>query len=597
MKRIKHRLYGIYFLIVAVFLLLLYFLLTSVVEDRIIEDQQNNLNEEITALTNYVEEAQAGPSFNEEEITETLTEAAPLVSERMTLMDTGGEVLFDSEGLENELEPPFNPVEIQQTLDGERVGTTGQANGEDTSQYAVAQAIFDNNENPVAILQLTSNITDMAAPIQLSFQVILIAAAILAVLLILWVNGWMNQLVKALGEMKTVIGRLMESDYDARYDNHSYEEIDELGTSINALAMNLDDQQQTFEVGEERIYGLVNNLIIGVMLLDEDRTIQMVNPIMNEQLGTNLYGKISHSYTDYIRSAELIELIEQAFEQNEAANAEISLYYPEEKTFDANVVPVPGRTAGVQNYIVLLYDITEIRRLENIRTDFAANVSHELRTPITALKGFSETLLDGAMYDEEVLNEFLEIMLKESTRLDSMVQDILQLSKLEGGRTRTSAEWLEIRAVVEEVLQILQQKIELKNMTCYIEEDETISIYANHDHLKQVLMNLIANAITYTPENGTVIIDIGKEGDEVKLQVIDNGIGMPEEDQLRIFERFYRVDKARSRNSGGTGLGLSIVKWVVESMNGRIELFSEVDVGSTFIIWLPMNTQSESVYQ
>jgi Signal transduction histidine kinase len=309
---------------------------------------------------------------------------------------------------------------------------------------------------------------------------------------------------------------------------------------------------------------------------------------MNELLGVNLYGKISHIYTDYVKSAELIELIEESYVINEAVNSEILIYFPEEKTLDANVVPVPGKEQGEQSYIVLLYDITEIRRLENIRTDFAANVSHELRTPITALKGFSETLLDGAMYDEEVLVEFLEIMLKESTRLDSMVQDILQLSKLEQRKVSVSKDWIRIREVTEEIFQILQQKIELKQMSYSIEEKTPVSIFTNREQLKQVLMNLIANAITYTPEKGTVIVDISQVADEAQIQIIDSGIGIPEKERTRIFERFYRVDKARSRNSGGTGLGLSIVKWLVDSMDGQIELYSEVNVGTTFKVILPI---------
>src|SRR5699024_6255726 len=160
------------------------------------------------------------------------------------------------------------------------------------------------------------------------------------------------------------------------------------------------------------------------------------------------------------------------------------------------------------------------------------NVSHELRTPITALKGFSETLLDGAMYDQEVLTEFLEIMLKESTRLDHMVQDILQLSKLEQGRALASTEAIEVRCVVEEVFQILQQKIELKNMTCFIKETEPIKIRGNRDDLKQILMNLIAKAITYTPENGEVFVQLERVAHEAKIQIVDNGLGIPEEDQV-----------------------------------------------------------------
>lgn len=595
MKRIKHRLYGLYFIIVAVFFLLLYFLLSTVIEDEYMDRQETHLNEDMVTLIQYIEAEHSSTTFNEDDLVQTLNQIEPLIQERVTFIDTEGRPLFDSNLPIEDVDNLLNEIEIQQILTDGRIESKHTEEADGAGQYHVAQAIFADTQEAAGILLLTSEITDLTGPIQFSLRLLFITTALLAIFLILWARGWMKDLTQALGEMKTVVSRLMKSDYTSRYNRQSYEEVDELGTSINHLALNLENQQQEVKISEERIFGLINNLIIGVMLLDENRQIQMVNPIMNELLATNLYGQIHSIYTDYVRSAELIELVEQAYDEDEAVNAEISIYYPEEKILDANVVPVPGRVSGVSNYIVLLYDITEIRRLENIRTDFAANVSHELRTPITALKGFSETLLDGAMHDEEVLKEFLAIMLKESTRLDSMVQDILQLSKLEGGRTRTSAEWIEIRVVVEEIFQILQQKIELKNMAYHIEENETIKIYANRDHLKQILMNLIANAITYTPENGTVIVDLDQEGNNVKLQVIDNGLGIPEEDQLRIFERFYRVDKARSRNSGGTGLGLSIVKWVVDNMNGRIELFSEVNVGTTFVIWLPLKNEKDDI--
>src|SRR5699024_1222806 len=169
---------------------------------------------------------------------------------------------------------------------------------------------------------------------------------------------------------------------------------------------------------------------------------------------------------------------------------------------------------GEKNYIVLLYDITEIRRLENIRTEFTANVSHELRTPITALKGFSETLLDGAMYDEDILQEFLEIMSKEAMRLDSMVQDILQLSKLEQRKLSVATEQVDLQEVAEEVLTVLQQRVDQKKMTCWIEVDSPVTITVNRDQLKQILMNLVANAIIYTPAEGTVIIHLSQGDDE-----------------------------------------------------------------------------------
>ena len=592
MNRIKRRLYGIYFFIVAMFVLLLYFMISNVIEGRIEEQQRERLSSDIVSLTEYIDTQNIDQDTNapvQEEIIEILDEIAPVVNERITFLDSTGQPLYDSSRSVQEIENLFNYSEVQQVLSGETIGVAHRDSDQSPqSVYFVAQTIYDESNQPIGILRLASEITDLADMTQLSIIIQLIGTVVLAILLFILSRNWISQITNPINKMKTFVKKLPSSEYELRYTGHSYEEIDALGDSINELAENLEQQQIDLKTSEERIYSLINHLIIGVMLLDENRRIRIVNPVMNELLGVNLYGKISHLYTDYVKSAELIELIEESYVINEAVNSEILIYFPEEKTLDANVVPVPGKEQGEQSYIVLLYDITEIRRLENIRTDFAANVSHELRTPITALKGFSETLLDGAMYDEEVLVEFLEIMLKESTRLDSMVQDILQLSKLEQRKVSVSNDWIRIREVTEEIFQILQQKIELKQMSYSIEEKTPVSIFTNREQLKQVLMNLIANAITYTPEKGTVIVDISQVADEAQIQIIDSGIGIPEKERTRIFERFYRVDKARSRNSGGTGLGLSIVKWLVDSMNGQIELYSEVNVGTTFKVILPI---------
>jgi len=592
MNRIKRRLYGIYFFIVAMFVLLLYFMISNVIEGRIEEQQRERLSSDIVSLTEYIDTQNIDQDTNapvQEEIIEILDEIAPVVNERITFLDSTGQPLYDSSRSVQEIENLFNYSEVQQVLSGETIGVAHRDSDQSPqSVYFVAQTIYDESNQPIGILRLASEITDLTDMTQLSIIIQLIGTVVLAILLFILSRNWISQITNPINKMKTFVKKLPSSEYELRYTGHSYEEIDALGDSINELAENLEQQQIDLKTSEERIYSLINHLIIGVMLLDENRCIRIVNPVMNELLGVNLYGKISHLYTDYVKSAELIELIEESYVINEAVNSEILIYFPEEKTLDANVVPVPGKEQGEQSYIVLLYDITEIRRLENIRTDFAANVSHELRTPITALKGFSETLLDGAMYDEEVLIEFLEIMLKESTRLDSMVQDILQLSKLEQRKVSVSNDWIRIREVTEEIFQILQQKIELKQMSYSIEETTPVSIFTNREQLKQVLMNLIANAITYTPEKGTVIVDISQVADEAQIQIIDSGIGIPEKERTRIFERFYRVDKARSRNSGGTGLGLSIVKWLVDSMNGQIELYSEVNVGTTFKVILPI---------
>ena len=596
MKQIKQRLYGLYFLVVAVFILLLSFLLQNVVEGTIVKQQQEHLVNKIEQLNQYIREEHNDADLTEENIIANLSNISSIIDYRITFMDPEGNPIYDSAIPLAELDNLIEAVEIQQVLLGETTGLS-RRRGVYTSndQYYIAQGIFNNADEPIGILRVSSEVTDMTTIIDQVLVIQSIGTVILILVIVAVSRDWINKISNAMGRMNDVVTDLTNSQYEARYMGQSFDDIDKLGESINELAVNLDTQSQQLKVNEKRTYGLINHLIIGVMLINEERRIQMVNPVMNELLDINLYGKISHLYTDYIRSAELIELIEEAMHKNVTMNTEIKIYIPEEKTLDTNIIPVPGTNPGEMNYIVLLYDITEIKRLENVRTDFVSNVSHELRTPITALKGFSETLLDGAMHDDELLKEFLEIMLTESGRLDSMVKDILQLSRLEHGQERYSREWIDVEVVVQEVFQILQQKIDLKKINYYIEESKQVRIYTNRDNLKQILMNLIANAISYTPEKGTVIVDLDQDEQDAIIQVIDNGIGIAEESQARIFERFYRVDTARSRNSGGTGLGLSIVKWLAESMGGRIELFSEENVGTTFVVRLPIDENGEGI--
>lgn len=596
MKQIKQKIYSVYILVVAVFILLLYFLLANIVEERIIEQQESHLNEEIVSLIQYVRSHQGDADFTQTDVVQSLQSVSSIVNERITFIDLEGTPLYDSVVTREELEQQnlVEQIEIQQVLYGEELGVSVRESIlSERDQYFIAQAIRNGAGEPIGIIRLSSDVTNVTNVTDQVLIIQLMGMIGLAFVLIYFTSHWINNISDSILNMDKVVTELTESNYEARYKDHSFADLNHLGHSVNELAVNLANQQAQLKSSEERTVGLINQLIIGVMLLDEERRIQMVNPVMNELLGVNLYGKISQLYTDHVNSSELTELIEEAYALNETVNAEIRMYFPEEKRLDVNIVPVPGPELAETNYIVLLYDITEIRRLENVRTDFAANVSHELRTPITALKGFSETLLDGAMHDEEVLQEFLEIMLNESTRLDSMVQDILQLSRLEQGHERFSKEWIVISEVVEDVFQILQQKMVLKEIQASIDEKNKVTIYANRNHLKQILMNLMANAISYTPEKGHVVVAIDQVGEEARIQVMDNGIGIPEKDQQRIFERFYRVDKARSRNVGGTGLGLSIVKWVVDSMNGQIELFSEPGKGTTFEVWLPIEEADE----
>lgn len=593
MKQLRGRILLFFLILFGVFSIIFFYISSNVFTEQGIEQQGDDLQAQLLTLQSQLDET-VNSQENLSNLNDNLANTSSVISERITLIDLAGNVVFDSHVDQTTIENHLDRPEVQEVLEGSDIGTYDRVSSStDDFRYYAAVPLSNIAGERIGILRLSKRVEEMVGVRDELVQYLLIFIAISLILTMLFTFYWTKRIGDPIEEIKYVTNKLSHQKYDARYSATSYQEIDGLGQTINDLAGNLESQMQEIEQNDKRVRELINHLVIGVMLLDENRQITMVNPIMNEILGENLYGKIGHSYLEVFKSYGLNQLIETAFEKNELQNREIALLLQDEKIVDANIVPIPGRVQNTTNYIVLLYDITEIRRLEQVRTDFVANASHELRTPITALKGFSETLLDGALEDREVLIEFLEIMLKESSRLDLMVQDILQLSKLEQKQVRLNVESIEAKSVVKEVFQILQQKAELKNIELSIVYNEPVFLEVDHDQLKQIILNLVGNAVSYTPENGQVKVELAYEDQEAVIKVIDNGIGIPQEEQSRIFERFYRVDKARSRNAGGTGLGLSIVKYLVENLSGYIELESIVGRGTMFEVHLPVIFRSK----
>jgi two-component system phosphate regulon sensor histidine kinase PhoR len=245
---------------------------------------------------------------------------------------------------------------------------------------------------------------------------------------------------------------------------------------------------------------------------------------------------------------------------------------------------------GMRGAVLLIQDITEMKQLEEVRKDFVANVSHELKTPLTSIQGFIETLQNGALENRETAYKFLNIIQLESDRLSRLINDILSLSELESGKGSKLIEKINLVEIVQETLEMMKSYAKTKQISIgSVFACNPIWIQANRDRVKQMLINLIDNAIKYTLEGGSVTVLVEELGDKVVLRVRDTGIGIAKEHIPRIFERFYRVDKSRSRSQGGTGLGLAIVKHIILSMKGRIEVSSELGKGSEFIIHIPKN--------
>lgn len=596
MRKLQFRMLAIFIAIFTIFSISIGLFSTNLLQEYASKSQQEALVKQTKTVSEMLH-LNAENATGLASVTEGLSTLEMPSNERMTIIDLSGMVVYDSAADKEALENHSSREEFQAVLTGDEIGTSVR-DSESTNEtlYYVAVPIVGNQDELLGVLRLSRPVADInqiTEQIKNSLLIFSILALIFTTFVTLIIT---KRIAKPINDIMEVAESLSDKRYEVRYTGNAYGEVADLGETINDLATSLEEQTQELVQNDKRLYELINHLVIGVMLIDEHRTIKMVNPAMSVILGEDVSHLVGNSYVEATKSYGLSHMIEMAYQKKEKQNDEIYFYYPKDKIVDANIVPIDGKEPGEQNLIVLLYDITEIRRLEKVRTDFVTNASHELKTPVTALKGFSETLLDGAMEDKEVLKQFLEIMLAESSRLDFLVNDILELSKLEQKQVPMKVEEINITEAVLSTFQIVKQKADDKKMKLNIIEEDNVSITGDSSRLKQIFANLINNAVVYTQESGEVEVTIKKETNFAVIKVSDNGIGIPEDEQDRIFERFYRVDKARSRNSGGTGLGLSIVKYLVENLNGFITVESKLGLGTTFIVRLPIQSKQSFEY-
>jgi two-component system, OmpR family, phosphate regulon sensor histidine kinase PhoR len=331
---------------------------------------------------------------------------------------------------------------------------------------------------------------------------------------------------------------------------------------------------------------LFDSMIEGVLVLDEKDRVRFANQTFAEMFSTSgvLRGK---ALLDAVRSHEIATIVEQTRAEGRVIDRELKLPGEPERWLQINSAALTDAQRRKLGTILVFHDLTRLKQLERTREEFVANVSHELRTPLSLIKGYTETLLDGARNNPEVAERFLKIIERNAQRLDFLIQDLLTISALESGRMKLELSPLNLHSLAEKVLGDLTTKAENKNVTLTNEVPEFL-VEADAIRLDQVLANLVDNAIKYGRADGGVTVGGKKlQDDRLEIFVRDDGPGIPAEALDRVFERFYRVDKARSRDQGGTGLGLSIVKHIVQGHGGEVRVESELGKGSTFFFTLP----------
>ncbi|WAM33822.1 ATP-binding protein [Caldicellulosiruptor morganii] len=362
--------------------------------------------------------------------------------------------------------------------------------------------------------------------------------------------------------------KMAEGDLDVAIDIASKDEIGKLADAFARMAKNIKMYISELEFEKQKLERILQNMSDGVVAINSKKEIIHINESARKFL-----------------NGDIQDFVERMLKENREDENGVSIYEKEDYTLEVSkAIFIDSYSA--QGYIFIIHDITQQARLDSMRKQFVANVSHELRTPITTIKTYSETLLD--VHDEETKRQFLSVIIKECDRMTRLVSDLLYLSRLDSGENILNTEEVSLSELVRFVCEKLKIHAERKNQTlsCSILQDVVAMV--DRDKMEQVLINLIGNAITYVQEGGRIEVILQKEEDSTKIIVKDNGPGIPQEDLPRIFERFYRVDKARSRELGGSGLGLSIADEIVRAHGGRILVESKVGSGTTFTVVLPV---------
>jgi two-component system phosphate regulon sensor histidine kinase PhoR len=573
---------------ILVFAIFFDFLLYRTFSDRTLEALKSNLKKETEILTAFIV---ATPSL--------LSQPKTIVDvvhsgDRITLIRLDGTVLGDNwaerlgiEAMENHRTRP----EVQSAIAGHPIFIRRYSHTIQTEMLYYAVPININGQDAV-ILRLSFALTTFHEQMA-AVRNFLITANGIAILLLLPITYLISRSVQRPIERLRVSARKMASgDLQTKIEPYGSLEFQELARGFNLMSAQLQQKIQNIQQQHNRNEALLSKMVEGVLAIDRHGKAVFANAAFGTMVGLRVEGVQGKSYLEITRNNQLSEYISSLLRQEAPLEArEIQLYGPEgQKDFAVQASRIQEDDRGVVMVLLVFHDITRIKRVEQIRKDFVANVSHELRTPLTAIKGSTELLLDGAYQNPESCRKFLEIMDKQLQNIQNLVSDMLNLAAAEETGISLHRKTFELQSLIKDVVAIIQPLAEKKKQALQVFlPEKTIELNADPKQLSDALINLLDNAVKYTQDQGTIELMVRRNSGSVLLEVRDNGQGIAADQLPRIFERFYRIDKSRSREMGGTGLGLAIVKHAIENHGGTVSVRSDVGRGSTFTISLPVN--------
>lgn len=524
--------------------------------NQLAEDFANNYNESITSQDNNL---------------------------RVTFIDLSGRVLGDSEADYKTMENHSSRKEVREALSG-KIGKDYRSST--TLDFDLLYMAIPVNELNL-IVRVSVPLTELNIINRITWSysmLIVLSVLVISVIISLRIA---ETVIRPLNDIIHASKEISQGNYSKSISVTSKDEVGQLALQFNEMASKLDKTICDLNNKKIELESIVQSITYGIVAVDNNLKILLINhaafSILNLDSNTQVTGEI---ITQHIRNNRINLLLKESMEQNTPLECEINL---DEKELLIKTSPIRSNNQSAVNsgWIISIQDITTLRKLEKLRTEFVSNVTHELKTPITSIRGFIETLKNGAINNKDVSLRFLDIIDIEAERLHELINDILLLSEIENRHSDTDLERIDLSSIIDDVFEVMQNIAIEKNISLINNTGEKIVIKANRNRMKQMILNLVDNAVKYNVPNGSVTVSAENAGGKVIICVRDTGIGIPSQHIPRIFERFYRVDKGRSRSMGGTGLGLSIVKHIVNLYNGIIKVNSEVGKGTEFIIQLP----------
>jgi two-component system phosphate regulon sensor histidine kinase PhoR len=565
------------FLLIAVTLVVLDFSLTRYTSKREVQNVEQRLEAEARIL-----QAEAA-NVPRSELEDWAHQAAQRSGARVTIVDPKGVALADShhdpETMENHA---TRPEIVAAYRNGVGSSTRHSATINQDLCYLALRTTYQGESG--YILRLAVPLEDVNTIIAAVRWRILWASLYAALVALIFAYFFSQSFTRRIARLRVFAEGLVDARFSQAPLPDADDELGALGRSLSTTAAQLRDLVDRLSVESAQREAILASMVEGVLAVDGSLRITFANASFARAVGASSPIPAKTPLVEVVRAPELREVLTGVLTAGESVKRRMQLPAAD-RVFEVQAAPLTSGSA--RGAIAILHDITDLERLERIRRDFVANVSHELRTPLTAIRGYAETLLEGALEDQENNRRFLEIIKAHAIRLNNISSDLLALSELESGRARREPEAVSVRGAVDSALRTLEAEARLRSVSLVCGRVEDVQVLGDRLQVEQALVNLLDNAVKFNRPSGEVLIEATRANGRVRITLADTGIGIPHDDLPRIFERFYRVDKARSREVGGTGLGLSIVKHIIERMNGTVSVESLLGKGSTFTLLLP----------